>query len=71
MDQLFWLSFSSMTGLPSTVAPVGYTDKGLPVGIQILGPFLEDSTPIHVAELMEEVLGGYTPPEGYSLENDT
>ncbi|MBN2334168.1 amidase [Candidatus Bathyarchaeota archaeon] len=62
IDQLFWMSFSSLTGLPCTVAPVGFTVEGLPVGVQILGPYLEDATPIHVAELMAGVVGGYVKP---------
>jgi Asp-tRNA(Asn)/Glu-tRNA(Gln) amidotransferase A subunit family amidase len=38
-DILFWLSFATLAGLPSTVVPVGLTDSGLPVGMQIVGPF--------------------------------
>lgn len=64
-DLLFWISFATLTGLPATVAPVGRTKDGLPVGIQIMGPYLEDATPIDVAAKMAEVLGGYRPPEGY------
>lgn len=67
MDQLFWMSFSSLTGLPCTVAPVGLTEEGLPVAVQIMGPYLEDATPIHVAELMAEVVGGYMKPDGFDL----
>jgi amidase len=57
MDQLFWASFATMTGLPATVAPVGVTTAGLPVGIQILGPWLEDATPIFVAQALERDFG--------------
>ena len=66
IDQLFWMSFSSLTGLPCTVAPVGFTGEGLPVGVQIIGPYLEDATPIHVADLMAGVVGGYVKPEGFA-----
>jgi len=64
-DQLFWISFATLTGLPATTAPVGLTRGGLPVGMQILGPYLEDATSIRVAALMAEVLGGFRPPPGY------
>jgi amidase len=67
MDQLFWMTFSSITGLPCTTAPVGFTPDGLPVGVQIMGPYLEDSTTIRFAELMAEELGGYVEPNGYRL----
>ena len=35
---------------------------GLPVGVQILGPFLEDRTPLKLAELIEREFGGFVPP---------
>jgi len=63
-DNLFWISFATMTGLPATVAPVGRTPDGLPVGVQILGPYLEDATPIDVAAGMADVVGGFEPPPG-------
>jgi amidase len=64
-DLLFWISFATLTGLPATVTPVGRTKDGLPVGIQIIGPYLEDATPIDVAAKMVEFIGGYRPPDGY------
>ena len=66
MDLLYWISFATMTGLPATTAPVGFTAAGLPVGIQIMGPHLEDGTPIHLAAQLGEVLGGFVPPTGYA-----
>jgi amidase len=62
---MFWISFATLTGLPATVAPIGETGEGLPVGIQIIGPYLEDATPIDVAAKMAKVIGGFEPPEGY------
>jgi len=64
-DMLFWISFATLTGNPATTAPIGITREGLPVGIQILGPYLEDATPIDVAGKMAEVTGGFRTPEGY------
>jgi amidase len=64
-DMFFWISFATLTGLPATTAPVGLTRDGLPVGIQILGPYLEDATPIDVAARLAEVTGGFRPPKGY------
>jgi amidase len=66
MDQLSWISYATLTGCPATIAPVGQTSNGLPVGIQIMGPFMEDTTTIKVAELMSEVVGGFAPPPGLS-----
>jgi amidase len=65
LDLLFWISFASLTGLPATTAPVGLTRGGLPVGIQIVGPHLEDATPIDIAGRLSELIGGFRPPPGY------
>jgi amidase len=64
-DLLFWITFATLTGLPATIAPAGFTRGGLPVGIQIIGPYLEDATPIDVAGRLADVVGGFTPPKGY------
>jgi amidase len=66
-EMMFWISFATLTGLPATTAPVGRTAAGLPVGIQILGPFLEDATPIDLAERLAGVVGGFVPPAGYGV----
>jgi amidase len=65
-DLFFWISFASLAGLPATVAPVGSTREGLPVGLQIVGPYLEDDTPIDFAKRASAVLGGFTPPPGFA-----
>jgi amidase len=64
-DLMGWASLASVAYLPATVAPAGRTSDGLPVGIQIIGPYLEDRTPIHIAKLMEDIIGGFVPPPGY------
>jgi len=61
-DLMFWPSFASYTGHPATVAPIGLTNRGLPVGLQIVGPYLEDATPIDIAAKMREVVGGFRIP---------
>jgi amidase len=66
MDLTFWISFATLTGLPATTAPVGLTRGNLPVGIQIVGPYLEDATPIDIAGRLADVLGGFRPPPGFA-----
>jgi amidase len=59
---LGWPALAGLSSLPGTSAPVGFTCDGLPAGIQVVGPYLEDRTSIHVARLVAEVSGGYVPP---------
>jgi amidase len=66
LDLAFWISFATLTGLPATTAPVGLTRDGLPVGLQVIGPYLEDATSIDVAGLLADVVGGFRPPPGYA-----
>lgn len=60
-----WLQAVGVVHLPVAVAPVGVTTAGLPVGIQIVAPHLEDRTAIDVAARMAEVIGGFRSPPGY------
>jgi len=64
-DLLNWIAAPTLTGCPATVAPVGRTDSGLPVGVQIMGPYWEDATPIAFAGLLAREVGGFTSPPGY------
>ena len=64
-DQLDWAGLIGMALLPSTVAPAGRTAAGLPVGVQIAGPYLEDRTTIRFAQLLAEAAGGFEPPPGW------
>jgi amidase len=61
-DQLAWPGIATLPGLPSTAIPTGFSPDGLPVGVQIVGPWLEDRTPLKLAELIEREFGGFVPP---------
>jgi len=65
-DQFKWISFATLTGCPATIAPVGRTKEGLPVGIQIMCSLFEDATPIDIAARMRDVVGGFEPPPMFS-----
>jgi amidase len=60
-DQLAWPGIATLPGLPSTAIPLGLVHD-LPVGVQIVGPWLEDRTPLKLAELIEREFGGFVPP---------
>jgi len=63
--QLFWAGLATAPFLPSTVAPVGLTPGGLPVGLQIVGPEFADLSTIWLAGELARLIGGYQPPPGY------
>jgi amidase len=64
-DQFVWNSLATCFHLPATVLPAGRTPEGLPVGLQVVGPYLEDFTTIDFAGRASEILGGFVPPTGY------
>jgi amidase len=64
-SHMLWPSVATLTGLPATAAPIGHSPEGLPYGMQIVGPYLEDRTPLRFAELIEQEFGGFTPPPGF------
>jgi Asp-tRNA(Asn)/Glu-tRNA(Gln) amidotransferase A subunit family amidase len=60
-----WTAMAIVSGLPATVAPVGLSDSGLPVGVQIIGARFEDRTTIAFAQGLSELVGGFVAPPGY------
>jgi amidase len=64
-DQLAWAGIATLPGLPATAIPIGLSPEGLPVGVQIVGPWLEDRTPLKLAELIEHEFGGFVPPPDF------
>jgi amidase len=65
-DQTMWAGVATLTGLPATTMPIGVSEGGLPIGMQIVGPYLDDRTPLAFAALAEGEFGGFTPPPGYA-----
>jgi aspartyl-tRNA(Asn)/glutamyl-tRNA(Gln) amidotransferase subunit A len=54
----YWLSFTfpiNMTGQPSATVPAGFTQSGLPVGMQIVGRHLDDATVLRASAAFEGV----------------
>ena len=61
-DLLGWCGLIGSTYLPVTVPPVGRTTDGLPIGVQVVAPYLHDRTALAFARCISDVVGGYTPP---------
>ena len=56
-DFLNWLPFITvfnMTGQPAASIPAGWTDDGLPVGLQIVGRAHDEATVFRAAAAFEE-----------------
>jgi amidase len=64
-DQMFWAGISCFFLLPASVAPLGFTQSGLPIGVQIVGPQFGDRTTIEFARLMERSWQGFVAPPGW------
>lgn len=65
-NQTAYCGIAAISGLPSTAAPIGLTETGLPVGVQIIGGYLEDRTTIAFASLLEREFGGFQPPPAFA-----
>lgn len=65
-DLFAWISIATLGYLPAVSAPVGRTRDGLPVGVQIVAPYLEDRTAIDFARRLGDVVGGFERPPGYA-----
>jgi amidase len=65
INDLFWAGLSGLVYLPATVAPAGLTARGLPVGVQIVGPQYGDRSCIAFARLLEQAYRGFVPPPDF------
>jgi amidase len=66
VDQIFWAGYSCVTYLPASVAPIGKSSDGLPIGVQIVGPQYGDYDCIQFAKLLEQEYRSFVPPPAYS-----
>jgi len=62
---LFCAALATLAGQPATAFPAGRTRGGLPIGLQAIGPYLEDRTPIRFTALAARELGGFVRPPRY------
>ncbi len=65
-DMLFWPGLTCGFHLPASVAPIGVSKAGLPIGVQIVGPLYGDRMTIQVARMLEKAGQGFVPPEGWA-----
>jgi amidase len=65
-DQLFWVGFSALAYLPSTVAPLGLSTSGLPIGMQIIGAQGNDRQCIAFAGMLERAYRSFVAPPAFA-----
>ena len=63
--QIAWPGVALLPNLPATAMPLGLSRGGLPMGIQVMGPYLEDRTTIAFAGLLEREFGGFRAPPSF------
>jgi amidase len=66
LNCVLWTGLIGVIGLPAAVPPVGRTSDGLPIGLQVVAPYLRDRDAVHAAGLLAEAAGGYTPPPDFT-----
>jgi amidase len=62
LDLFTWIAPAGAGMLPATVVPVGLGDDALPIGIQIVGPYLHDRTTLQAGRLISRLRGGCPRP---------
>lgn len=62
----FYPCVSTLPAQPTTAFPAGRTRAGLPIGLQAIGPYLEDRTPLRFAALLARERGGFTAPPAFA-----
>jgi amidase len=55
----------NLSGHPAVVVPIGQTQAGLPIGIQIIGKRWREMELLSVAQQIDKVIGDFRHPAGY------
>ncbi|MDD2920910.1 MAG: amidase [Anaerolineales bacterium] len=58
---------ANLTGLPAISFPVGYTQKGLPIGLQVIGKAWDEKTLLRLALAAEQVVERKEPQTHYKI----
>ena len=55
----------NLTGHPVVVIPIGQTDNGLPIGMQIVGKRWKEMELLAIAQQINQIAGSFQSPPGY------
>ena len=59
-----WISLATALHAPALAVNAGQTAKGMPVGVQLVGPWNGEDRLFDFAAAVEEACGGFKPPPG-------
>ncbi len=59
---LCWIAMATVLHLPAVSVRAGTAPDGLPIGVQIVGPWDSEDELLDIAALVEERVGGFQPP---------
>lgn len=62
MKMVNWITLATFLHAPSISVPAGLTASGLPVGIQLVGPWHGEDRLFDLGAGLEEAMGGFIPP---------
>jgi Asp-tRNA(Asn)/Glu-tRNA(Gln) amidotransferase A subunit family amidase len=62
LDTMRFSQWLNLTGFPGASVPVGVSNEGLPIGVQIIGRPFEDELVLAVAEAIEQSRGPWQAP---------
>jgi amidase len=57
LHNLQWPGLATVAHLPATVRPLHVGGAGLPMGVQVIGPYLQDRRTVRFAQLCDQAFG--------------
>jgi amidase len=63
MSLLTWIALATALHLPAMAIPAGQNTAGIPIGVQMIGPWHSEDRLFDFAYALEEDLGGFKPPK--------
>jgi len=65
VSQADFTALANIAGLPALAIPAGWSDDGLPVGVQLMGRPGSEATLLALGAQLEAALNAYRPPLDY------
>jgi len=62
-----FVTAANLTGLPAITFPVGYTQKGLPIGLQVMGKAWDEATLLRMALAAEKIVERKAPQVHFKI----